>query len=48
MAAAYIASIVILLIAYQATNALHFGFTWLILGAAAGLTIVPPAEAVQE
>jgi hypothetical protein len=34
-AAAFMASIVALLVAYQATNALHFGSNWLIVGAAA-------------
>ena len=48
MAAAYIASVLILLVAYQATNALHFGFTWLIVGAGAGLTLVPRAPMTAE
>jgi O-antigen ligase len=41
MAAAYICSVLVLLVAYQATNALHFSFTWLIIGAGAGLTLAP-------
>ena len=40
LAAAYIASIVILLVAYQATTALHFTFTWLVIGGALGITAV--------
>lgn len=37
MGAAYIASIVSLLVAYQATNALFFSITWMILGAGLAL-----------
>jgi hypothetical protein len=37
LAAAYLGSIVSLLVAYQATNAIHFAINWLIAGAAAAL-----------
>lgn len=37
-ATAYIGALVTLLIAYQATNAIHFALNWLIAGAALGLT----------
>jgi len=39
-AAAYIGALVTLLIAYQATVAIHFALNWLIAGAALGLTVV--------
>jgi hypothetical protein len=37
LAAAYLAAIVTLLVAYQATNALVFGLNWLLGGAALAL-----------
>lgn len=37
-AAAYMGALITLLIAYQATNAIHFALNWLIAGAALGLT----------
>jgi len=37
LAAAYLGSIVSLLVAYQATNAIHFAINWLLLGAATAL-----------
>jgi hypothetical protein len=39
---ACLASLVSLLVAYQATNALHFAVTWLLAGAC--LAVVAPAE----
>ncbi len=43
-AAAYLGALVTLLVAYQATNAIHFALTWLIAGAALGLTVRPAAR----
>ena len=40
-AAAYLGALISLLVAYQATNAIHFALNWLIAGAALGLTVVP-------
>lgn len=37
-AAAYLGALITLLVAYQATNAIHFALNWLIAGAALGLT----------
>jgi hypothetical protein len=39
LAAAYVAAIVSLLVAYQATNAIHFATNWLIFGGALALAI---------
>lgn len=39
LAAAFLGSIISLLVAYQATNALHFAINWLILGAALALVV---------
>ena len=38
-AAAYLGAMATLLVAYQATNAIHFAINWLIAGAALGLTV---------
>ena len=38
-AAAYLGALATLLVAYQATNAIHFAINWLIAGAALGLTV---------
>ncbi|HUG98260.1 MAG TPA: O-antigen ligase family protein, partial [Gammaproteobacteria bacterium] len=38
-ASALIASVAVLLVAYVATNALHFAVTWVIIGCAAGATL---------
>jgi hypothetical protein len=37
VAAAYLGSLTVLVVAYQATNALHFALNWLLLGAALGV-----------
>jgi len=37
--AAAIGSVVSLLVSYQATNALHFAINWIVIGAAAALTV---------
>lgn len=39
LAAAYLGSLAVLLVAYQATNALHFALNWLLLGAALGVAV---------
>jgi hypothetical protein len=38
-AAAFIGSVVSVLVAYQVTNALQFGINWMVIGAAAALTV---------
>ena len=44
MAAAYLGSIVSLLVAYQATNALNFSLIWLISGAGLALALSTTAR----
>lgn len=44
-AAAFIGSIVTVLVAYQVTNALHLAINWIVIGAAAALTV---AEATRD
>lgn len=39
LAAAFIGSLTVLVVAYQATNALHFALNWLLLGTALGMAV---------
>jgi hypothetical protein len=49
IAAAYCGSIVAMLVSYQATNALHFGLNWIIVGAAvAAITQGPRLERARS
>jgi hypothetical protein len=46
-AAAFIGSVVSVLVAYQVTNALQFGINWIVIGAAAALTVRLPAAVLE-
>jgi hypothetical protein len=48
MAAAYLGSLVCLLVSYQATNAINFSLIWLIAGAGLALAFSKPADSSTE